>query len=64
MTRPCPVSLRDRATSRYLSPGAEWSLDAARAIVLERDDALALLRRFACEPEAIDLVDAAERAVA
>ena len=64
MTRPRPVSLRDRATNRYLSEGAEWSLDVARALVVERDEALGLLRRFACEPEAVELVDAAERAVA
>jgi hypothetical protein len=64
MTRPCPVALRDRATNRYLSSGAEWSPDARDALVLDRDDAVALLGRFACEPQAIELVDAAERAVA
>jgi hypothetical protein len=64
VTRPCPVSLRDRATNRYLSSGAEWSADVDDALVVDRDEALALLARFACEPEAIDLVDAPELAVA
>lgn len=59
-----PVTLRDRATNRYLASGAEWSPDARRALVVERDEALTLLARFACEPEAVELVDPAERAVA
>ena len=64
MTRPCPVALRDRATNRFLSSGAEWSHDATRALVVERDEAVALLQRFACEPDGVELVDVAERAVA
>ena len=64
MSRPCPVALRDRATNRYLVSGAEWSPDVRLALVVEEAVAQELVRRFACEAEAVELVDAAERAVA
>jgi hypothetical protein len=64
MTRSCTVTLRDRATNRYLASGAEWSADVARALVVDRAEAVELVRRFACEPSAIELVAADERAVA
>ena len=56
--------LRDRATNRYLVSGAEWSLDERRALAVDADEAAAIVARFACEPDAIELVDAAEPAVA
>ena len=59
-----PVTLRDRATNRYLASGAEWSSDVRRALVVDRAEAASLVARFACEPEAVELVDPAERAVA
>jgi hypothetical protein len=64
MSRPRPVTLRDRATNRYLASGAEWSPDVRRALVVERDEAAELVRRFACEPSAVELVEADQRAVA
>jgi hypothetical protein len=64
MSRPRPVALHDRATNRYLVSGAEWSLDVTRALVVDEAEAVELLRRFACEPAAVELVDADERAVA
>ena len=56
--------LRDRATNRYFVSGAEWSLDVRCALVLEPDDALALVERFSCEPEAVELVDPADAELA
>jgi hypothetical protein len=32
--------------------------------VVERDEAVALVRRFSCEPGSIELIEAAEQAVA
>ena len=56
--------LRERATNRYLVSGAEWSLDERRALVVDAAEAKVFLSRFACEADAIELVDAAEPAVA
>jgi len=64
MFRPRPVALRDRATNRYLASGAEWSPDVTRALVVEEAEALELVRRFACEPAAVELVETDHRAVA
>jgi hypothetical protein len=64
MSPPRPVTLRDRATNRYLASGAEWSPDATRALVVERAEAAELVRRFACEPWALELVETDQRAVA
>ena len=64
MSRPRPVALRDRATNRFLASGAEWSHDPRRALVVDESEAVSLVARFACEPEAVELVDPAERAVA
>ena len=64
MSRPRSVTLRDRATNRYLASGAEWSPDVADALVVDHGEAVELVRRFACEPSSVELVDADERAVA
>ena len=70
--RPFPqiVALRDRASGRYLGAGAAWCAHAGDALRLEEAEAIDVVRRFACEPHAIELVpvdrldDRACRAVA
>jgi hypothetical protein len=52
------VAVRDRASGRYLGAGATWTADADGALVLGRDEARALIGRFACEPDALELVTA------
>jgi hypothetical protein len=52
------VALRDRASGCFLADGATWSSRVERALVLDRDEARELVRRFACEPDAIELVAA------
>ena len=54
------VALRDRASGRYLGDGLQWSADAADALLLDRVEAASVVRRFACEPEALELVPAGE----
>ena len=65
------VALRDRGSGRYLVAGAGWSTDAASAVLLAELEAIEVVRRFSCEPHAIELVpsdalegDTACRAVA
>lgn len=53
------VALRERSSGRYLATGATWSADVVDAIVLEELEAREVVRRFACEPEAVELVAAA-----
>jgi hypothetical protein len=54
------VALRDRASGRYLGAGTIWCDDADGALVLDELEAAAVVRRFACEPEALELVPAQE----
>lgn len=54
------VALRDRASGRYLALGTRWSAEPADALLLDESEARAAVRRYACEPEAIELVAAGE----
>ena len=60
------VALRDRASGRFLAPGAWWTDDDQLAVIVDAEEAEAVVRRFACEPDAIELVAAGDvrRAVA
>ena len=54
------VALRDRVSGRYLGAGTSWSDDPADALRLDAVEAAAVARRFACEPQALELVPASE----
>jgi hypothetical protein len=54
------VALRDRASGRYLGQGAQWSADADGALLLDEVEAAGVVRRFACEPGALELVPTGE----
>ena len=56
---PPVVAVRDRASGRYLAAGATWTTRADAALVLEAAEAQAVIRRFACEPDGVELVTAA-----
>ena len=60
------VAVRDRASGRYLAAGAWWTDDEQLAVIVDAEDAKAVVRRFACESGAIELVAAGDvrRAVA
>ena len=58
------VALRDRATRHFLVAGAGWAAGEGHPLVLERDHAVELVRRFACEPDAVELVDVDDLAAA
>ena len=60
------VAMRDRATGRFLAAGAWWTDDEHLAVVVDAEEAQAVVRRFACEPGAIELVASGDvrRAVA
>jgi hypothetical protein len=53
------VVVRERASGRYLASGITWTCDGDGALRLTAGDARELLRRFACEPDGVELVDAA-----
>ena len=53
---PPVVAVRDRASGRYLASGSSWSIEPEAALLLDEAEARTLLGRFACEPEAIELV--------
>ena len=57
------VAVRDRASGSYLASGASWTPNAAHALVLDESVARALVARFACEPDAVELVDASSLSV-
>jgi hypothetical protein len=61
---PTPVALRDRASGRYLATGATWTDDAGDAVVVDRVEAERIVVRFSCEPDAVEVVPAPQRAVA
>lgn len=50
------VAVRDRASGRFLSAAAQWSDDLADALVLDAREAALWVRRFACEPQAVEVV--------
>ena len=53
---PDAVALRDRASGRFLASGGVWTTDESEALRLDEREAADVLRRFACEPHALDLV--------
>ena len=55
------VAVRERASGRFLATGAAWTDDERRALVIDEAEATALVRRFACERDAIELVALGER---
>lgn len=56
------VALRDRASGRFLVVGAMFTGDAEDALLLDATEASDVLRRFACEPSAVEVVGADELA--
>ena len=56
--RPLPtvVALRDRASGRFLAVGPSWSDDPSEALLLDERAAADVVRRFACEPEGVEVV--------
>jgi hypothetical protein len=61
---PTAVALRDRASGRYLVESAAWSDDERDALLLDPTEAERIVVRFSCEPHAIEVVPAPQRAVA
>ena len=63
---PETVAVRDRRSGRYLAHGANWTDDPSAALVVDGRAAADVVRRFACEPHALEVVAIADgcRAVA
>lgn len=50
------VAVRERASGRFLAAGAVWTEQQDQALVLEPREAAGIVRRFACEPDGIEVV--------
>ena len=53
------VAVRDRASGRYLVAGPGWSARPSEALLLDEQEARGTIARFSCEPDAVELVPAA-----